>query len=265
VPTLYDVSTVHIVVADANDNRPVFTHPSSTDNDSAVVQLTSSVAVGHVVIQVTATDADIGVNAQLSYSIVYDVSSEQLGLFRIDADSGVVTVAAPLRSVTYDLLIAVSDAGTPRLTSHATLHVVVTQTGSPAVDVISSRRSALSSASGVAGVPWWLIAGGCLMAAGLVVVFTTFCLFVSAKRKRQPHNDATTSTVTPPATSLSRRKTQAPPPLALMTDMDPLTSAMLRRHQFDDVTVLEQPPGEYGNYVTYMQNTAICKSAPVST
>ena len=117
---------------------------------------------------------------------------------------------------------------------------------------------------GVVDVPWWLLVGACL-AAGLVVVLSTFCLAVSLKRRRQPRSDLTT---TPTTASLSRRKTHAPPPLALMTDMDPLTSAILRRHQFDDVTVLEQPPGtrtagECGNYISYMQSTAGCKSAPV--
>jgi len=127
VPTLYDVSTVHIEVADANDNRPVFTHPSSADNDSAVVQLASSVAAGHLVTRVTATDDDIGVNAELSYSVVYDDSDEHGELFVIDAESGELTVSAPSpstsQSVTHDLLIAVSDAGTPRLTSYTPLHV----------------------------------------------------------------------------------------------------------------------------------------------
>jgi len=39
VSTQYDVSTVHVLVADVNDNRPVFTHPSLADNHSAVVEL----------------------------------------------------------------------------------------------------------------------------------------------------------------------------------------------------------------------------------
>lgn len=78
MPTLYDVSTVHISVIDVNDNLPVFTHPSSTDNDTAVIRLTSSLQVGHVVTQVRASDADIGVNARLSYSIISDVTASSV-------------------------------------------------------------------------------------------------------------------------------------------------------------------------------------------
>jgi len=289
VPTLYDVSTVHISVTDDNDNRPVFTHPSSLDNDTAVIQLTSSVHVGHVVTQVRASDADIGVNARLSYSIVND--SHDVQLFAIDKESGDVTVAASLpqssHAVTYNVVIAVSDAGIPSLTSQMTLHILVSEAAlhsrsAQAVDIIS-RRSALYTASSVINITSWIVAGACI--AGLLVIFTTLCLLLVVSRKRQrkrrPRTTTTTmtttaTTTTPQTASLSRRKTPAPTPLALMTDVNPLTSAMLRRHQFDDVTLLEQrvgmrTTGECGNYVDYMlQNTpdcadVSCNSAPVST
>lgn len=277
MPTLYDVSTVHISITDDNDNRPLFTHPSSRDNDTAVIQLTSSVHVGHVVTQVRASDADIGLNARLSYSIVNDVIISDVELFAIDEESGEVTVAAALpqsnHAVTYHVVITVSDAGTPSLTSQTALHIVVSETQD--VDVIS-RRSALSSTSRLVDVTWWIVAGGCV-AAGLLVIFITSCVLVGInrrQRKRRSRTNTTTSTTTttPRTATLSSRKMHAPPPLALMTDIDPLTSAMLRRHRFDDVTVLEQPvgvrtAGECGNYVNYMRNSAGSgdMSAPVST
>ena len=282
MPTLYDISTVHVTIADDNDNRPIITHPASQDNDTAVIQLTSSVLVGHVVTQVRASDADIGDNARLSYSIVSDVN-ENVELFAIDEDSGEVTVASSLphssHSVIYDIVVEVRDAGTPSLAAQTTLHIVVSDTASMDGDAIS-RRSALSTASSLIDVTWWVIAGGCVL-AGLLVIATTSCLLVCVNRRRQrkrharPVTTTSTTTTTPRTASLSRRNVQAPAPLALMTDMDPLTSAMLRRHQFDDVTLLQQPPGlrtsgECGNYVNYMQNSAssgdfACKSAPVST
>jgi len=277
--SLYDVSTVHVTVTDDNDNTPVFTHPSTTDNDTAVIQLTSSVHVGHVVTQVRATDADIDVNARLSYSIINDVSGN-IELFSIDEESGEVRVARSLPrtsgDVTYHLVIAVSDAGTARLTSQTAVDIVVSEAESESRDVdVVSRRSALYSTSRLVDMTWWLVAGGCA-AAGLLVLLCTLCLLVGVnkqrRRKRRTRSNATTSTTTtaPRTASLSRRKIQPPPPLALMTDIDPLTSAMLRRHQLDDVTVLGQPAGlEGGNYVNYLQNTAVCgdiscKSAPVS-
>ena len=289
MPTLYDVSTVHVTVTDDNDNRPIITHPASQDNDTAVIQLTSSVLVGHVVTQVRASDADIGDNARLSYSIISDVIvgdvNGNVELFSIDKQSGEVTVASSLpessHPVTYHVDVAVRDAGTPSLSSQTTLHIVVSDTPSMDVDVIS-RRAALSTTGSLIDVTWWVIAGGCVL-AGLLVIATTSCLLVCVTRRRQRKRHArpntatttTTTTTTPRTASLSRRQVQAPAPLALMTDVDPLTSAMLRRHQFDDVTLLQQPAGfrtsgECCNYVNCMQNSAssgdfACKSAPVST
>ena len=271
VPALYDVSTVHISVTDDNDNRPVFTHPSSVNNDTAVIQLTSAVHVGHVVIQVTATDDDTGINARLNYSI----SSQDVELFAIDEDSGEVTVATPLpysiHAVMYNVVIAVSDAGTPRLTSQTLLHVLVSEAASlsgrpSAVDVVSRRSTTITE------MGWWLVIGGCT--AGLLIIFTTLCLLVVIHRTRRQRTKSTTvtttTTTTPRTSSLSRRKTQAPTPLVLMTDIDPLTSAALRRHQFDDVTLLDQRAGPTGNYFNYLQSSAgcgdvTCNSAPVSS
>jgi len=270
MPTLYDVSTVQISVTDENDHQPIFTYPSSAGNDTAVIQLTSSVHVGHVVTQVKATDADVGVNAELSYDIINEVSgnSQHIELFAIDRKSGEVTVAASLpyasHSVTYELMIAVTDAGTPSLTSQTMLHILVNETVSHSNNVVS-RRWAQSSSSSIIDMTWWLVAGGC--AAAMLIVFGTLCLLIGVNKKRRRRrpprtNSTTTSTTTTPRTaSLSRRKTQAPAPLGLMTDIDPLTSAMLRRHQFDDVTLVGQAAA--GARTAGVSGT--CKSAPVST
>jgi len=282
VPTLYDVSTVHVLVADANDNQPVFT----TGNDTGAIQLSSAVDIGHVVARVTASDADIGLHARLSYSLVN--GNDLQNLFVIDKESGEVTVAAPLpnpgRDVTYNLLVSVSDAGTPPLSSRMTLPVLVTETPRHSAVEVVSRRSALLRVGSFVDATGWIVAGGCV-AGGLVVTVFTLCLLVGCskrrrrkRRRRRQQTNATTATMpttTPQTASLSRRMPQAPPPLALTTDVDPLTSAMLRRHQFDDVTVLERAAGlrsagECGNYVNYYilnsteSGTMPCKSAPVS-
>jgi len=263
VPTLYDVSTVHIFVGDVNDNHPSFTHPPPSDNHSALVELTSSVRVGHVVTQLSATDDDVGVNAQLSYSIISDDDDDDdehaTQSFDVDAESGEIRVTAPLDpGRTYHLLVAATDAGMPRLTSHAHVHVMVSQT----VDVISSRRLALlrDGAGGVTDWSWWLVAGGCL-AAGLVAMLATFCLVMmaSVKRRRRTRRrgvslgdtcTTTTAPIRPPPPSLD----------ALMTDVDPLTSAVLRRH---DVTVLQQhaPAGRCDDY---MYSTALVSAVNVT-
>ncbi|XP_063025249.1 protocadherin gamma-B5-like [Melospiza melodia melodia] len=80
---------VRINVTDANDNPPVF---SKTVYEARVAE---NLPVGSVVLQVRATDADVGSNGQVSYSFG-DVPDDVLLLFTVDSDSGEVRSAGPL-------------------------------------------------------------------------------------------------------------------------------------------------------------------------
>ncbi|XP_067685434.1 protocadherin Fat 4-like [Haliotis asinina] len=96
---------VSISVNPINENSPTFTPASSTE----VVPENS--VVGHVVIDLDATDTDSGPDGQLTYSII----SGSLGKFVIDPSTGVVTVGDVLdaESVSsYTLTIQATDAGT---------------------------------------------------------------------------------------------------------------------------------------------------------
>jgi len=263
VPTLYGTSTVHIIIADDNDNQPQFTHPSPADNHTALVHLTSSLPVGHVVTHVTAVDADVGVNGRLSYSM-----SGGSELFAIDDQSGEVRVASPLRAGTYQLLISVSDSGTSRLSSQTALYVVVNDTSSShysSYDVVS-RRSALANFVSGVDVTWWIVAAACLS-----VVLVVMCLFIASvnsrrSRKRRARSNDTVTTTTTRAQPVSVCGREA----SLVPDVDPLTSAMLRRHQLDDITGLDQTAAGLmtaGDYVDYMQSIVGCAdvSAQVSS
>jgi protocadherin-16/23 len=74
---------VSVIVEDQNDNDPRFSQPRY----SATVA--ESVPVGTVVLTVQASDADVGVNARIAYSL----ANESEWLFRIDNKSGVITTA----------------------------------------------------------------------------------------------------------------------------------------------------------------------------
>lgn len=263
VPTLYDVCTVHISVTDVNDNRPVFLSQHG-DNETTAIHLTSPVHVGHVITQVTANDADSGVNAPLSYSLVSGQNAQRL--FDIDKKTGQLTVTAPLHhSATYDLVVAASDAGTPSLTSHKTLHIVVSNDGASEdrdVDVVSRRSAQSQTSSSVMEVTWWFVAGGLITAGLVVLTCVTLCLLIGVnKRRRKIVRRRQPRTATPPRTaSLSQHGTQRPAaaPLALMTDMDSLTSTVLARRHFDD----ELAAGTMTTAL-YVPTTADCKSAPL--
>lgn len=49
-----------------------------------------------------ATDADFGINGEVTYSIVY--GSNEDGIFEIDSDTGVITLTKPLGKILSDAL-----------------------------------------------------------------------------------------------------------------------------------------------------------------
>ena len=57
--------TILIVISDANNNRPVFTAPKTYS--ATIPEL---MPIGSSVLDLTATDLDVGVNAVLTYSVV---------------------------------------------------------------------------------------------------------------------------------------------------------------------------------------------------
>eukprot|EP00061_Rhincodon_typus_P005970 g26120.t1 len=82
--------------------------------------------VGFSVGQVTATDADTGVNQQLSYRI----EGGALDKFIIDPRTGVIKVANGVtvdreERASYTLIAVVTDSGTPSLSASATVNIVI--------------------------------------------------------------------------------------------------------------------------------------------
>jgi len=96
--------TVRSQILDENDNAPVFLHPvaptpisgeyNASASDADVVVLWNQATSGHVVITVTASDADEGPNAEVEYSLIDDGDDR---LFEIDRKLGDVTLSRSLR------------------------------------------------------------------------------------------------------------------------------------------------------------------------
>lgn len=82
-PGLSDTAAVEISITDINDNRPKF---NSSREDISVLE---NSPVGTVLLKVAATDADIGVNAELRYTIK---QGNEKAKFKLDAVSGLLTV-----------------------------------------------------------------------------------------------------------------------------------------------------------------------------
>uniref|UniRef100_A0A8C3XYW0 Cadherin-23 n=1 Tax=Catharus ustulatus TaxID=91951 RepID=A0A8C3XYW0_CATUS len=116
---LNSTASLAVTILDDNDNRPVFQPASIT------VRLLENSPPGFSVLQVTATDADSGLNKQLDYRIEGGGQDR----FLIDATTGVIRVA----NITIDreerdayrLVVVAVDQGTPALSGTATVSILI--------------------------------------------------------------------------------------------------------------------------------------------
>uniref|UniRef100_A0A673VY08 Protocadherin 1 n=1 Tax=Salmo trutta TaxID=8032 RepID=A0A673VY08_SALTR len=119
-PALSSTNSLKVQVTDMNDNAPVFS-PTLFEVDFAEEN-----QPGDKVLDVVATDADSGSNAELTYSIIMDSTTK--GLFEIDPKTGEVHVRNTLdreHREQYEFHVAAADKGSPSLRGTATVVVKV--------------------------------------------------------------------------------------------------------------------------------------------
>jgi len=117
---------VELVVLDANDHAPTF------DQSPYSASVTEDTSPGQPLLQVNAVDQDSGLNGKVRYTFVGRTLAEHGDVFRLDADTGVVSTRRWLdyevRSF-YRLFIAANDLGDiyggARLTSHTMVEITV--------------------------------------------------------------------------------------------------------------------------------------------
>ncbi|KAM5212297.1 uncharacterized protein RBU33_004988 [Hipposideros larvatus] len=123
-PRLKTQHNITVIVSDVNDNAPAFTQTSYTlfvrENNSPALHIGS----------VSATDADAGANAQVTYSLLppQDPHLPLASLVSINADNGQLFA---LRALDYEALqalefrVGATDRGSPALSSQALVRVLV--------------------------------------------------------------------------------------------------------------------------------------------
>uniref|UniRef100_W5K3K4 Protocadherin 1 n=1 Tax=Astyanax mexicanus TaxID=7994 RepID=W5K3K4_ASTMX len=119
-PALSSTNSLKVQVTDMNDNAPVFS-PSLYEVDFAEEN-----QPGDKVLDVVATDADSGTNAELLYSIITDSATK--GLFDINPNTGEVRVMNQLDreyKERYEFHVEAADKGVPSLKGTATVVVRV--------------------------------------------------------------------------------------------------------------------------------------------
>lgn len=177
-----DTATLSISVLDKNDNSPEFIFPSAVNN---TISISNKFPVHHSFCQVQARDADVGRNAELTFTLIPDHRAGN-GTFAVDSKTGKIYLSASVRLhdfITYHLTIRAADHGSPPKSASALLTINVN--GSiPVWDIQNpsspSTDSLLSAYGLVIGIG---VVCGCVLVLFILVVA------VFAMRQRDRHRD----------------------------------------------------------------------------
>ncbi|XP_064209156.1 protocadherin beta-6-like isoform X2 [Anguilla rostrata] len=149
-PPLSTIKTIRVEISDINDHRPVFSKSPYS------LYLVENNAPGASMFSVSASDADEGENAQVSYSLGHVSAGHSVASFvNINSENGNIYA---LKSFDFETLktfqfhVVAKDSGTPSLSSNVTVHVFILDQNDNA-PVILSPVSANGSAEGVEEIP----------------------------------------------------------------------------------------------------------------
>ncbi|XP_030245298.1 fat-like cadherin-related tumor suppressor homolog isoform X2 [Drosophila navojoa] len=116
-PTKSDSKILPITIIDANDNPPIL------QNSLATLRLAENAPIGTIVYCLHATDADLGINAEIIYTLFIEFKE-----FTINKTSGCIILNEFLdreKNDKYELHIIAKDLGYPTLSAEAVVYVLV--------------------------------------------------------------------------------------------------------------------------------------------
>ena len=183
---------VIIHVGDENDNPPTFDrYPASSVNTTYLVSTRAQ--RGHVITRLRTSDADSGINSRVTFQLA-DVTARDgddasaSGLFHIDRDLGIVSVAAggglsDRDGTTFDLIVVAMDGGEPPMSAFTTVSIAV---NSSVVDVPVSgadrRRSIVVRQNLLVVVAFAVVSGLITVCLVVAIVF----IRRGDRRRRKP-------------------------------------------------------------------------------
>ncbi|KAL9836549.1 LOW QUALITY PROTEIN: protocadherin gamma-A10-like [Geothlypis trichas] len=138
-PARTGTARIRVTVLDANDNAPVFSQAEYT------VRVPEDAPLGSVLVTVTATDADEGLNGHVKY-LFKKITEKASQIFQLDSDTGRITLTRNLDFEdlkSYELEIQVRDGG--GLSDIAKVVITVTDVNDNAPELtVSSALSEIS-------------------------------------------------------------------------------------------------------------------------
>ncbi|XP_073498441.1 protocadherin-8-like [Phyllobates terribilis] len=132
-------SQMKIKIIDQNDNHPMITFPL-LDHGAVEILLPVKAPQNYLVFQMKATDADDGVNSQLSYTLQQDKHK----LFTMNRDTGEVYLHRrinPGPDKDLSIVVAVFDNGRPSLSSNATIRFTLTDASPSNMHIVIMESS----------------------------------------------------------------------------------------------------------------------------
>ncbi|KAI4876242.1 hypothetical protein NFI96_013779 [Prochilodus magdalenae] len=131
-PQKSSTAILQVTVTDVNDNRPVF------KESQIEVHIPESSPVGTSVVQLQATDADVGSNAEIKYMFGTQVSPATRRLFALNATTGLITVQRPLdreETAIHKLSVLASDGSSSPARATVTINVTDVNDNAPNIDL----------------------------------------------------------------------------------------------------------------------------------
>ncbi|XP_061091510.1 protocadherin-9-like isoform X2 [Conger conger] len=131
-PQKSSTAILQVTITDVNDNKPVF------KESQVEVHILENSLVGTSVVQLQATDADIGANAEVRYSFGAQVSPAAKRLFALNSTSGLIMVQRPLdreEMAIHKLSVMASDGTSSPVKATVTINVTDVNDNPPNIDL----------------------------------------------------------------------------------------------------------------------------------
>ncbi|XP_077122345.1 protocadherin gamma-C5-like isoform X26 [Ranitomeya variabilis] len=177
-PQLSSTVPVFIFILDTNDNPPSLLYPEHSEDLIVQERIPKSASAGYLVTKLSAVDLDSGHNAWLVFTLVDSINYSSFQVSKLTGEVRTVRRLQETENMEQQLVISISDQGTPPLSTTVTVLVSI------ADEVIVERPKSgdfLANSKPPSDMTLYLIIS--LVAISLVSLVTFMILLVKCLRK----------------------------------------------------------------------------------